>query len=163
MPASTGPTIIEIVLAAGFRTRLNFDRAFREVEGRSPSGRRAAQCGAIGVARARVARTAIAAMVQAYWRIGRDIVEVEQSGDVRTGYGEALIKRLADRPTARFGAGFGTRTPRRMRRFHFAFPGGSNLPRAGDGKERPKGGPGSGGESIGTAAPSSSGSVRADG
>ena len=49
-------------------------------------------------------------MVHAYWLIGREIVEVEQHGKQRAGYGEDLMNRLAERLTARFGKGFGPRT-----------------------------------------------------
>ena len=81
----------------------------------------------IDAARTEVARAANTAMVRAYWLIGRDIVEVEQTGETRAGYGDALIEQLAARLTARFGAGFGARTLRRMRQFYLTFPNGSNL------------------------------------
>jgi len=83
----------------------------------------------IDTARTEVARAANTAMVQAYWLIGRDIVEVEQIGERRAGYGDALVEQLAVRLTTRFGAGFGARTLRRMRQFYLTFPNGSNLPR----------------------------------
>ena len=79
-------------------------------------------------------------MVQAYWLIGRAIVEVEQTGETRAGYGDALIERLAQRLTARFGTGFGARTLRRMRQFYLAFPGGSNLPRGDGSRAQPPAG-----------------------
>ena len=34
-------------------------------------------------------------MVQAYWLIGREIVEVEQHGEKRAGYGDEVVERLA--------------------------------------------------------------------
>ncbi len=50
-------------------------------------------------ARGHVARTVNSATVQAYWLIGREIVEVEQQGKKRAGYGEQVIQGLADRLT----------------------------------------------------------------
>jgi DUF1016 N-terminal domain len=55
-------------------------------------------------ARARVSRTINTAMVHAYWLIGREIIEVEQHGRERAGYGDRLIEELARRLTKRFGA-----------------------------------------------------------
>ena len=45
----------------------------------------------IDVARNEVSRTVNTAMVQAYWLIGREIVEVEQLGAKRAKYGQQLI------------------------------------------------------------------------
>lgn len=81
----------------------------------------------ISAARASVARSVNLAMVHAYWLIGRDIVEVEQGGEARAGYGDQLIHQLSDRLTARFGRGFGVRTIRRLRSFYLAWPHGSTL------------------------------------
>jgi predicted nuclease of restriction endonuclease-like (RecB) superfamily len=79
-------------------------------------------------ARSRVARTVNTAMVHAYWLIGREIVEVEQQGEARAGYGEQLLDGLARRLTKRFGRGMGVATLRRARSFYQAFPRGSTLP-----------------------------------
>jgi hypothetical protein len=49
----------------------------------------------IEAARGRVARSVNTAMVQAYWLIGREIVEVEQHGEKRAGYGERVVEGLA--------------------------------------------------------------------
>lgn len=46
------------------------------------------------------------AMVQAYWNIGRLIVEEEQRGRVKAGYGERLIKELARATDEGFWEGF---------------------------------------------------------
>ena len=43
------------------------------------------------------------AMVEAYWNIGRRIVEEEQKGSERAGYGEGLIKELSRQLTGEFG------------------------------------------------------------
>ncbi len=46
------------------------------------------------------------AMVEAYWQIGRRIVEEEQKGKGRADYGAFLIKELSKQLTAEFGKGF---------------------------------------------------------
>ncbi|TMQ14905.1 MAG: DUF1016 domain-containing protein [Deltaproteobacteria bacterium] len=51
----------------------------------------------IETARGHVARSINTAMVHAYWLIGREIVEVEQHGKRRAGYGEELMAQLAER------------------------------------------------------------------
>jgi predicted nuclease of restriction endonuclease-like (RecB) superfamily len=61
-------------------------------------------------------------MTATYWDIGRRIVEHEQSGKARAGYGEALIDRLAADLTARFGKGFSQTNLKQMREFFLAWP-----------------------------------------
>jgi predicted nuclease of restriction endonuclease-like (RecB) superfamily len=78
-------------------------------------------------ARSHVARTVNSAMVQAYWLIGREIVEVEQHGHARAAYGERVMKQLAERLTERFKEGFSLPTVKRMRQFFLCFPKGSAL------------------------------------
>ena len=73
-------------------------------------------------ARRRVYSTANSAMVQAYWQIGRTIVEYEQGGHERAEYGKRLIKELAERLTAEFGKGFTEANLRYMRLFYLTFP-----------------------------------------
>ena len=60
-------------------------------------------------------------MVQAYWNIGRIIVEEEQKGKATAGYGEYLISELATRLTAEFGKGFTQTNLRYMRLFYLSF------------------------------------------
>jgi hypothetical protein len=67
--------------------------------------------------RSRVARTINTEMVHAYWLIGREIVEVEQRGRERAGYGEALMKGVATRLANQFGKGFSLPSLKRMRQF----------------------------------------------
>ena len=85
-------------------------------------------------ARSRVARTVNTAMVQAYWLIGREIVEVEQRGAERASYGEGLMKSVAARLSGKFGKGFSLASLKRMKQFYLAFPQGSALADAGNGK-----------------------------
>jgi hypothetical protein len=84
--------------------------------------------------RSQVARAINTAMVRAYWLVGREIVEVEQRGDARAGYGVQLLEGLAARLTARFGKAFGVATLRRMRAFYVAYPKGSAFPGGADGR-----------------------------
>lgn len=76
----------------------------------------------INDARGRVTRTVNSAMVQAYWEIGRQIVEVEQQGDPRAGYGEQVLAGLSERLTRCFGRGFGVPHLRRIRQFYQVYP-----------------------------------------
>jgi hypothetical protein len=52
-------------------------------------------------------RSVNAIMTATYWAIGRRIVEDEQRGTSRAGYGEELIDRLSGDLQSRFGRGFG--------------------------------------------------------
>ena len=61
------------------------------------------------------------AMVQAYWHIGRLIVEDEQNGEARAEYGKKVLEELARRLTADFGKGFDARELRKMRQFYLQF------------------------------------------
>lgn len=61
-------------------------------------------------------------MVEAYWNIGRMIVEEEQQGKERAGYGAALLKNLATRLTVEFGEPFSERNLRHFRQFYLCFP-----------------------------------------
>lgn len=62
------------------------------------------------------------AMVQAYWNIGRVIVEEEQRGKVKAEYGKQLIAELSRRLTADFGRGFDPSNLWHMRSFYLSFP-----------------------------------------
>ena len=50
-------------------------------------------------------------MTTTYWRIGKRIVESEQMGQARAGYGEELLARLAVDLTREFGRGFSRAQP----------------------------------------------------
>ncbi len=87
----------------------------------------------IEAARRQVARSVNSAMVQAYWHIGREIVETEQDGEERASYGDALVKRVASRLNARFGRGFSYPTVKRMKQFYVTYPSGSAVTAVGKG------------------------------
>ena len=73
-------------------------------------------------ARANAYRAINFAMAEAYWNVGRMIVEEEQQGKERAEYGAALLKNLSIRLTGEFGAGFDERELRRMRQFYLSSP-----------------------------------------
>jgi predicted nuclease of restriction endonuclease-like (RecB) superfamily len=73
-------------------------------------------------ARRNAHRAVNSAMVEAYWQIGRMIVEEEQQGKSRAVYGVALIQSLSVRLTAEFGKGFSEQSLRSFRQFYLCFP-----------------------------------------
>ncbi|MEL6347478.1 MAG: PDDEXK nuclease domain-containing protein [Myxococcota bacterium] len=72
-------------------------------------------------ARAHALRSVNEVMLSAYWEIGREIVEEEQRGRARAGYGKALIKHLSQALTLEFGKGFGPRNLRYIRQFYLTY------------------------------------------
>jgi hypothetical protein len=62
------------------------------------------------------------AMVSAYWQIGRRIVEEEQHGQQRAGYGKQLLKQLSKVLTAEYGKWFSVQTLYYYRQFYITFP-----------------------------------------
>jgi predicted nuclease of restriction endonuclease-like (RecB) superfamily len=76
---------------------------------------------AIEEARRAATRSVNAVMTATYWLVGRRIVEEEQAGKTRAGYGELLIERLSSDLTSRFGRGFGRRNLFQMRAFYLAY------------------------------------------
>ena len=76
----------------------------------------------IDAARESAARSVNAAMTAAYWLIGRRIVEFEQSGEERAEYGAALVDKLAEDLTVRFGRGFSLQNIYNMRLFYLSYP-----------------------------------------
>jgi hypothetical protein len=73
-------------------------------------------------ARRSTARAINSVMTATYWAIGRRIVEEEQSGRARAGYGKELIAELSRDLTARFGRGFGAVNLSQMKRFYLLWP-----------------------------------------
>ena len=61
------------------------------------------------------------AMVEAYWEIGRRIVEEEQNGQERAEYGKEILQNLSKELTEKFGKGYSYRTLREIRQFYFMF------------------------------------------
>ncbi len=81
----------------------------------------------VAAARSQVARTVNTAMVRAYWLVGREIVEVQQRGQARAGYGDELVRAVARRLSDQFGRGFSYPSVKRMKQFYLTFPRGSAL------------------------------------
>jgi predicted nuclease of restriction endonuclease-like (RecB) superfamily len=73
-------------------------------------------------ARQHVHQTVNSEMVQAYWHIGRLIVEDEQQGQQRAAYGKQQLQQLSEHLTREFGKGFDASNLRNMRSFYLCFP-----------------------------------------
>lgn len=73
-------------------------------------------------ARNRVYYTANFEMVQAYWNVGREIVEEEQKGGNRAEYGKQLMEELSKRLTKDVGKGFSLSNLFNMRKFYQCYP-----------------------------------------
>lgn len=76
----------------------------------------------IANAREQALRAVDVIQVQTCWQVGRHIVEFEQGGQQRAGYGKRLLPLLAEQLTQEFGKGFDTSNLRYMRLFYQAFP-----------------------------------------
>jgi predicted nuclease of restriction endonuclease-like (RecB) superfamily len=61
-------------------------------------------------------------MVQAYWQVGRLIVEDEQGGEKRAEYGKRVLPELAKRLSSEFGEGFSAPSLWNYRQFYLEFP-----------------------------------------
>lgn len=72
-------------------------------------------------ARQKAYNTINSVMVEAYWKIGRRIVEEEQNGKERAEYGKEILKNLSKELTEEFGKGFGERNIRNIRQFYVLF------------------------------------------
>jgi predicted nuclease of restriction endonuclease-like (RecB) superfamily len=73
-------------------------------------------------ARRSSARVVNAVMTATYWELGQRIVEFEQRGERRAGYGEELLQRLAVDLTHRFGRGFSYPNLNKFRQLYLAYP-----------------------------------------
>ena len=73
-------------------------------------------------ARTSVARSVNTTQVAANWLIGREIIEEEQRGKRRAGYGEELLKDLSDRLTKDREKGWSVRNLEYCRNFYVEYP-----------------------------------------
>ena len=73
-------------------------------------------------ARASVARTVNTTQVVANWLIGREVVEEEQRGRRRAGYGQQLVLQLAEQLTVAYGRGWSAQNLFYMRQFYSSYP-----------------------------------------
>lgn len=75
-------------------------------------------------ARANAVRSVNSVMVEAYWQIGRRIVEEEQGGSAQAQYGAGLLKELSKSLSADFGKGFSLANLKNFRQFYLTYPDG---------------------------------------
>jgi len=91
----------------------------------------------LDAARRASARVVNTLMTATYWEIGRRIVEQEQAGEKRAGYGEELIEGLSRDLSKKYGRGFGVIQLRTMRQFYLLYPAPAKIPAvAGESKIR---------------------------
>lgn len=76
----------------------------------------------IDAARANAVRSVDFNRVMMYWNLGRRIFEEEQQGKARAGYGERMIRGLAERLEAEYGSGFRVRQLESSRKFYRLYP-----------------------------------------
>ncbi len=76
----------------------------------------------VTASRLAVAQTVNSAMVMTHWQVGRLIVEYEQQGQVRAGYGKKQLEQLEQVLQAELGKGFDVSNLRNMRRLYLNFP-----------------------------------------
>lgn len=60
-------------------------------------------------------------IVETYFKIGRLIVENEQSGENRAAYGKSVLKTLSQKLSVQFGKGYSVYTLERMRKFYHSY------------------------------------------
>ena len=60
--------------------------------------------------------------VQFFWETGRRLIEEEQNGAMRAAHGSALIHKVSNVMTQKFGAGFSESNLRKMRHFYLLNP-----------------------------------------
>jgi len=73
-------------------------------------------------ARSKAYRAIDFTMVEAYWNVGRIIVEEEQQGKERAEYGKRLLIELSTRLMRDFGRGYDASNLRYMRQFYLTYP-----------------------------------------
>lgn len=64
-------------------------------------------------------------MTQAYWNVGKRIVEQELQGKERAKYGSYLIKNLSKELSDELGTGFSVASLKNCKQFYLVFPQGS--------------------------------------
>lgn len=67
-------------------------------------------------------------IVNTYWNIGKHIVEFEQGGSAKAGYGKSLLESLATDLSKAYGKGFSRSNLNYMRLFYLRFPICEELP-----------------------------------
>ena len=80
-----------------------------------------------GAARRKAYAAANFIMVEAYWQVGRRIVQEEQGGKGRADYGSFLVRDLARRLGDEFGKGVSIANPWNFRQFFQTYPAEEKL------------------------------------
>lgn len=75
-------------------------------------------------ARTQASRAINSAMVEAYWNIGKRIVEEEQGGAAQAIYGAGLLKALSKSLSKELGQGFSLANLKNFRQFYLTYPEG---------------------------------------
>jgi predicted nuclease of restriction endonuclease-like (RecB) superfamily len=78
-------------------------------------------------ARQNVLRKINTTMVHTYFEIGRMIVEDEQKGKKRAGYGEKILKNLSNELMKEFGKGFSSTNLKQMKSFYLTYSKGQTV------------------------------------
>ena len=78
-------------------------------------------CDLLNKSRESIISSVNSTMTKTYYLIGKRIVEEEQNGNERAGYGENLIKSLAMKLTEEFGKGFSKRNLWQMKQFYLVY------------------------------------------
>ena len=76
----------------------------------------------VQAARTQAARSVNTAQVVANWLVGREIVEDEQQGKRRAGYGARVLAELSLRLTAALGRGYSVDSLEAFRQFYIDYP-----------------------------------------
>lgn len=72
--------------------------------------------------RQKVAYEVNTAMINAYWNVGRIIVENEQNGNIKAEYGKQIIRELSKELRNVLGTGFSVSNLFNMRKFYITYP-----------------------------------------
>ena len=83
----------------------------------------------IELARKQVVTAVNLTMVHTYFEIGRTIVDDEQQGKERAGYGSATLKELSKKLSERFGKGFSVDNLQNMRQLYLTYSNYETLSR----------------------------------
>ncbi len=75
----------------------------------------------LNAAKAQSYRAINSTMIQAYWLVGYRIVEQEQNGEKRAGYGEKVIEKLSKALNNEIGSGMSVAQLRNCRQFYLTF------------------------------------------
>lgn len=73
-------------------------------------------------AKSRVISAIKTEMLQAYWKIGKHIIEFEQGGKVKAEYGKKLLEKLSKDLSIRHGKGFSRSNLTYMRQLSHKYP-----------------------------------------